>query len=100
MQYTAIIRYNTTPMLAQLAHEDGEHAVPLTMANFKDFVEGNDNVMVDFVSIHGSVPSWRGCRGSDWGLREERGDSKTCVGVLCDGGVLVSPLPPVISTLF
>eukprot|EP00752_Nemacystus_decipiens_P014202 g12631.t1 len=31
-----------------LAHEDGEHAVPLTMANFKDFVEGNDNVMVDF----------------------------------------------------
>ncbi|CAB1115551.1 unnamed protein product [Ectocarpus sp. CCAP 1310/34] len=31
-----------------LAHEDGEHAVPLTSSNFKDFIEGNDNVMVDF----------------------------------------------------
>ncbi|CAM9412427.1 unnamed protein product [Ectocarpus sp. 6 AP-2014] len=31
-----------------LAHEDGEHAVPLTSSNFKDFIQGNDNVMVDF----------------------------------------------------
>ncbi|CAN0025498.1 unnamed protein product [Scytosiphon promiscuus] len=31
-----------------LAHEDGEHAVPLTAATFTDFIEGNDNVMVDF----------------------------------------------------
>ncbi|CAM9927755.1 unnamed protein product [Pylaiella littoralis] len=31
-----------------LAHEDGEHAVPLTGENFKDFVDGNDHVMVDF----------------------------------------------------
>lgn len=35
----------------QLAHEDGEHAVPLTSENFKEFVEGNTNVMVDFVSV-------------------------------------------------
>ncbi|CAN0274678.1 unnamed protein product, partial [Ectocarpus sp. 8 AP-2014] len=31
-----------------LAHEDGEHAVPLTSSNFNDFIQGNDNVMVDF----------------------------------------------------
>ncbi|CAN0022408.1 unnamed protein product [Ascophyllum nodosum] len=31
-----------------LAHEDGEHAVPLTRANFQDFLDGNQNVIVDF----------------------------------------------------
>lgn len=37
----------------QLAHddaEDEEHVVPLTSETFKEFVEGNEFVMVNFVS--------------------------------------------------
>lgn len=34
----------------KLAHADGEHAVPLSAGNFNDFVQGNENVIVDFVS--------------------------------------------------
>lgn len=36
--------------IIQLAHADGEHAIPLTMANFDDFIKGNEFVFVDFVS--------------------------------------------------
>ncbi|CAN0056154.1 unnamed protein product, partial [Discosporangium mesarthrocarpum] len=32
----------------ELAHEDGEHATPLTKANFVVFINGNENVIVDF----------------------------------------------------
>ncbi|CAM9175601.1 unnamed protein product, partial [Choristocarpus tenellus] len=32
----------------ELAHEDGEHAIPLTLKNFKEFVDKNPNVIVDF----------------------------------------------------
>eukprot|EP00904_Undaria_pinnatifida_P013499 jgi/Undpi1/927/HiC_scaffold_10.g04391.m1 len=45
------LKHDTHHRDLELAHEDGEHAVPLTMGNFKDFVEGNDNVIIDFVSF-------------------------------------------------
>lgn len=53
-QYLASLDFSCRPILEPLRSRHSGRAVPLTLRNFEDFIEHNDNVMVYFVS------SWKG----------------------------------------